>query len=85
MINLHDDFFKQESKKLLDAKIIWKSMLPWASPIVVVKKYMPEGPTYALNIEKETPYYQQWHQQMAQRKPLSHWYHCPQLINSLPY
>ena len=34
----HHDFLKQEIKNLLDAGIIHKSMSPWASPIVVVKK-----------------------------------------------
>ena len=33
----HHDFLKQEIKKLLDTGIIYKSMSPWASPIVVVK------------------------------------------------
>ena len=39
----HHDFLKQEIKNLLDAGIIQKSMSPWASPIVVVKKHTPEG------------------------------------------
>ena len=39
----HHDFLKQEIKNLLDTKIICKSMYPWASPIVVVKKHIPEG------------------------------------------
>ena len=34
----HHDFFKQEMTNLLDTGIIHKSMSPWASPIVVVKK-----------------------------------------------
>ena len=34
----HHDFLKQEIKNLLDAGIICKSMSPWASPILVVKK-----------------------------------------------
>ena len=39
----HHDFLKQEIKNLLDVEIICKSMSPWASPIVVVKKHTPEG------------------------------------------
>ena len=39
----HDFIKKQEIKNLLDARIICKSMSPWASPIVVVKKHAPEG------------------------------------------
>ena len=39
----HHDFLKQEIKNLLDARIICKSMSPWASPIVVVKKHMPDS------------------------------------------
>ena len=35
----HHDFLKQEMKNLLDVGIICKSMSPWASPIVVVKKH----------------------------------------------
>ena len=34
----HHDILKQGIKNLLDAGIIQKSMSPWASPIVVVKK-----------------------------------------------
>ena len=34
-----NDFLKQEIKNLLVAEIICKSMSPWASPIVVVKKH----------------------------------------------
>ena len=34
----HHDFLKQEIKNVVDAGIICKSMPPWASPIVVVKK-----------------------------------------------
>ena len=34
----HYDFLKQVIKNLLDARIIHKSMSPWAGPIVVVKK-----------------------------------------------
>ena len=33
----HHDFLKQVIKNLLDAGIIYKSMFPWASPIVAVK------------------------------------------------
>ena len=39
----HCDFLKQEIKNLLDAGIICKSMSPWASQIVVVKKHTPES------------------------------------------
>ena len=39
----HYDFLKQEIQNLLDMEIIHKSMSPWASPIVVVKKHTPEG------------------------------------------
>ena len=38
----HHEFLKQEIKNLLDAGIICKSMSPWPSPIVVVKKHTPE-------------------------------------------
>ena len=34
----HPEVLKQEIKNLLDAEIMHKSMLPWVSPIVVVKK-----------------------------------------------
>ena len=34
----HHDLLKQEIKNLLDAGIICKSMSPWASSIVIVKK-----------------------------------------------
>ena len=39
----HHEFLKQETENLLDPGIICKSMFPWASPIVVVKKHTPEG------------------------------------------
>ena len=39
----HHDFLKQEIQNLLDAGIICKSMSPWATPIVVVKKHTLEG------------------------------------------
>ena len=39
----YHDFLKQEIKTLLDVGIICKSMSPWASPIIVVKKHTPEG------------------------------------------
>ena len=39
----HHDYLKQEIQKLLDTGIICKNMSPWASPIVVVKKHIPEG------------------------------------------
>ena len=39
----HHDFIKQEIQNLLDLGIIWKSMSPWTSPIVVVKKHTLEG------------------------------------------
>ena len=35
----HHDFLNQEIKNLLDGGIIYKSMCPWASSIVVVKTY----------------------------------------------
>ena len=35
----HHDFLKQEIKNLLDARIMHKSMSPWASPVVVVKTH----------------------------------------------
>ena len=37
------NFLKQEIQNLLDTGIICKSMSPWASPIVVVRKHTPEG------------------------------------------
>ena len=46
----HCDFLKQEIKKLLDAGIIQKSMSPWASPIVVVKKHTPEDSPQQLHL-----------------------------------
>ena len=39
----HHNFLKQEMKNLLDAGIICKSMSPWVSSIVVVKKHTLEG------------------------------------------
>ena len=39
----HHNFLKQEIKNLLDAGIIHKSMSPWSSSIVVVKKHTCEG------------------------------------------
>ena len=39
----HHDFLKKEIKNLLEARTIPKSMSPWASPIVIVKKHTPEG------------------------------------------
>ena len=39
----HHDFLKQEIQNLLKVGIIWQSMSPWASPIVVVKKHTTEG------------------------------------------
>ena len=39
----HHDLLKQEIKNLLDTRIICKSMSPWASPIVIVKKHTPKG------------------------------------------
>ena len=39
----HYDFLKQEIKNLLDAEIIHRSMSLWASPIIVVRKHIPEG------------------------------------------
>ena len=40
---LKHDFLKQEIQNLLNAGIICINMSPWASPIVVVKKHIPEG------------------------------------------
>ena len=37
----HHYFLKQKLKNFLHARIIQKSMLPWASPTMVVKKHMP--------------------------------------------
>ena len=39
----HHDSLKQEIQNLCDAGIINRSMSPWVSPIVVVKKHNPEG------------------------------------------
>ena len=39
----HYDFLKQEIQNLLNTGIIHKSMSPWVSPTVVVKKHTPEG------------------------------------------
>ena len=39
----HHDFLNQEIQNLLNAGIIHKSMSPWVSPIVVVKKHTTEG------------------------------------------
>ena len=39
----HHDFLKWEIKNLLDARIIQKSMSPWAKPIVIIKRHTPEG------------------------------------------
>ena len=39
----HHEVLKKEIKNLLNAGIIHKSMSPWASPIVIVKKHKPEG------------------------------------------
>ena len=39
----HHEFLKQEIKNLLDVGIICKSMSPWTSPIVVVKRQTLEG------------------------------------------
>ena len=39
----HHDFLKQEIKILLDAGVLYKSMYPWAGPIVVIKKQTLEG------------------------------------------
>ena len=39
----HHDFLKQEIKNSLGVEIICKSMSPWTSLIVVVKKHTPEG------------------------------------------
>ena len=49
----HHDFLKQEIKNLVDARIIHKSMSPWASPMVVVKEHTPEGapPQFCLYID----------------------------------
>ena len=33
----HHDFFKQEIKNILDARIICNSRSQWASPIVIIK------------------------------------------------
>ena len=46
----HHDFLKQEIKNLPDARIICKSMSPWASPIVIVKKHTPEGVPQQLHL-----------------------------------
>ena len=43
-------FLEQEIKISLDVGIIRKSMSTWAHPIVVVKKYMPEGAPQQIHI-----------------------------------
>ena len=64
----HHHFLKPKIENLLDARIICKSMSPWASPIVVVKKHTSEGDYRKVN----SPYYEQEHQQWEQRKVHSH-------------
>ena len=39
----HHDFLKQEIKNLLNAGIVHKSMSPWVSPVIVIKKHTTEG------------------------------------------
>ena len=39
----HHDFLKQEIKNLLNIGIMHKSMSPWASPVIVIKKHTPES------------------------------------------
>ena len=39
----HHYFLKHKIKNVLDVGIICKSMSPWTTPIVVVKKHTPEG------------------------------------------
>ena len=38
----HHDFLKQEIQDLLETSMICKSMAPWASPFVVIRKHTPE-------------------------------------------
>ena len=59
----HHDFLNQEIKNLLDGGIIYKSMCPWASSIVVVEnihlKVFHSSFTCVLIIKSWTPYYWQ--------------------------
>ena len=43
VVQPYHNVLKQKLKNLLDAQIIQKSMSPWASPIVLVKKHTQDG------------------------------------------
>ena len=85
----HYDFLKKEIKNLLDTGIIHKNMSPWASPIIIVKNYMPEGVPqqfcFCIDYRKLNSLLPTVTPAMAQREVLSHLFLCPKLMNSLHY